>query len=76
MITDLALCDRIYKKHTANPIVFWKIESNDKEADESITISEVHSIDASDAKEITEKILSLLPDAQTLTENDFHVRIN
>lgn len=65
IVRDEKLCKDISNTYTEEPVVFWEIDSH--------KIPKVHFIEASDFKDIVDKILNILPTPPLLDENKFHV---
>lgn len=73
VISDPSLCENIHKSYSQNPVVFWKVDDANSMEEQSLSSSEVHIIEGSDAKEILEAVLNLLPNPKLLNESDFQV---
>lgn len=73
VINDPKLCQSIHEHYIQNPVVFWKVDESNSLQEEPVSSSEVHVVQGSDAKEILEGVLSLLPNPKLLDETDFQV---
>lgn len=73
VVTDSQLCDKIYKQHTEIPVVFWKVNDTVELNTDDLVFAEVIPIEGSDAKEILDNVLNVLPNPKVLDENDFKV---
>ncbi|XP_031332740.1 dnaJ homolog subfamily C member 10-like [Photinus pyralis] len=71
IIRDTKLANNIHKNYKAQPIVFWEVKEDEGSLDKSTSSAEIHSIEASDTKEIVTKVLGLLPEPQFLNEESF-----
>lgn len=72
VVEDLELCDKISNTHKTNPVVLWQVEKEKNK--ESQPFTSLSDIAGSDSKEILENILSILPNPESLNEEQFKVR--
>lgn len=75
VISDSILCENIHKSYLQDPVVFWEVDDANNSKEESPSTSEVHAIQGSDAKEILEAVLNLLPNPKLLSDAEFQVEI-
>jgi hypothetical protein len=68
VVTDRELCEKISSSYKSDPVVLWRGDETKSEG-----FVTVHTIKGSDSKEILDNVLSILPNPESLNEQQFQV---
>ncbi|KAH0813437.1 hypothetical protein GEV33_009353 [Tenebrio molitor] len=66
VVTDRELCEKISSSYKSDPVVLWRGDETKSEG-----FVTVHTIKGSDSKEILDNVLSILPNPESLNEQQF-----